>query len=535
MKINSKTIFNYFVFIFFAIGIVFHFYNLNWGSPYYFHPDERQNVAYPIIESNSPLLYDQKNFDIGTFPLIIIKLFYPLVGDLLFGLSDPLAQVIATSRFFTALLSIGAALLIFKIANEYFGKLVGIVSLYFMLFFVGNIQYSHFGTVEMWEAFLLTCLLYFSLKISKNPAIITSLLAGLITALALSTKILTLVAIPAAVLSFFPSIRTIKNFKRRFLTLVLFLTTTLLIAFLIMPHAFISFQNAYPSIKFESDVTLGRLPVFYTQGFTGTVPYIFQLTQVYPFLINPLLTFLLLPCLIYSFYLGFREKSYPHILVGIFFFVVFFFQGHFFAKWARYYIPTLPFASLVLSIGICSAYSFLSKKRFFPNLFLGIILLITFLYALIFFVYVYVYRPSQIEASIWMQKNVSKDSKIIAEPFDLGISPFHQASNNITFINFYELDHDQIIQSQLKETLSKDTYVVLTSQRILRSRTLSPETFPLSSAFYMNLAEEKGFKKMYQTECDTYCKMLYMGNPMLNLEETSSVFDRPIVTIYKRL
>lgn len=300
-----------------------------------------------------------------------------------------------------------------------------------------------------------------------------------------------------------------------------------------MPHAFLSFQNAYPSIKFESDVTLGHLHVFYTQGFNGTTPYLFQLTQVFPFLINPVLTILLLPSFLYVAYLGVRRKSYSHLLVALFFFAVFFFQGHFFAKWTRYYIPTLPFAAVVLSVGISSFYSYLLKRKLFPNLFLASILLISFIYALLFFVYVYVHTSTQIAAANWLKKHNPNIPILISEPYDLGIAPFHTNTNKVEFVNFYELDNDPTVQLQLDSLLNKDTYVILPSQRLLRSRTLSPKSFPISSVFYKTLSDQTGFEKIYQTECDLFCKIIYLGDPVLNLEETTSVFDRPIVTIYK--
>ncbi len=536
-QLKHKKIYSFLIYLFFAIGIIFHFYNLNWGDPYYFHPDERQNVAYPILESKSVFLYDQKNFDIGTFPLIVIKLIYPLVGGLLFGLTDPLGQIIVTSRFLTACLSIGAALIIFKIGNDYFKKLTGLISLFIMLFSVANIQYSHFGTVEMWEAFFLTALFYFSLKIANRPTVSFAAAAGIITSVALATKILTLVAIPAVIFSFFTKINK-KNKRLVFEKIILclfYLSFVAGITFILMPHAFLNFQNAYPSLKFESDVTLGKLPVFYTQGFTGTIPFVFQFTNVYPFLINPLFTLMLLPSIVYVCYLALKKKSYAYALTALFFLTVLVFQGHFFAKWTRYYIPSIPFAALLLSILIESIYSYLVKKNFFPNIFLGSTLAICFLYGSAFLFYTYVKTPSQIEAARWAASHIPIDSQIIAEPFDLGIGPFHEVSNKIQFFNFYEIDNDPKLQAQLPTDVDNSKYIVLTSQRILRSRTLNPDKFPFSAFFYKSLENKKKFRKIYQTSCDFFCKLIYLGDPILKVEETASVFDRPIVTIYEKV
>ncbi len=162
-------------------------------------------------------------------------------------------------------------------------------------------------------------------------------------------------------------------------------------------------------------------------------------------------------------------------------------------------------------------------------------MLFTFSYALIFFTTVYLQKPSQIVASEWTHKNIPKGANVIAEPFDLGIGPFNSLGLNIEFVNFYEIDHDPNVQEQLKEAIKLNDYIILTSQRLVRSRSLSPGMFPISSEFYRNLQLQKGYKLVYQTPCDIYCKFVYLGNPILNTEETVSVFDRPIVTIYKKV
>ena len=442
----SKNFQKKLVWIFFllliGIGIFFRFYNLNWGEGYYFHPDERQNIAYPILESKSTFLYDQKNFDIGIFPLVVIKSSCSFIGGFLFHLKDPLEQIIVTSRFFTALFSIITALLIYKISNKYFGQMTGLISLFLMLFFVGNIQYSHFGTVEIWEAFFLSLLFYYSLKITTHPSIRNSLLVGILTALSLATKILTLVAVPAIIFSFFfstfikksKSNRKNKDILRIFLVLVVYALCIITITLLLMPHTLFNFTDAYSSIKFESDVALGRLPVFYTQGFSGTIPYFFQLTNVYPFLINPVFSFFLIPSVVYVFYVGIKKRSYYHILTALFFLVIFLSQGHFFAKWTRYYIPTLPFVALLLSLSISCIYEYLLKRNLLPNLFLGLILSLSFFYGLLFFVLVYLQTPSQITALNWAKTNIPRNSDIITEPFDLGIVPFHTISKETEFL-----------------------------------------------------------------------------------------------------
>src|SRR5947207_2663825 len=44
-----------------------------------------------------------------------------------------------------------------------------------------------------------------------------------------------------------------------------------------------------------------------------------------------------------------------------------------------------------------------------------------------------------------------------------------------------------------------------------------------------------GFEKIYQTPCDIFCNIIYMGNPVFAYEETANVFDRPTIIIFKKV
>ena len=53
------------------IGAFLRFYNLNWGAPYYFHPDER-NIASSVTQLHFPDQINPHFFAYGSLPIYAI-------------------------------------------------------------------------------------------------------------------------------------------------------------------------------------------------------------------------------------------------------------------------------------------------------------------------------------------------------------------------------------------------------------------------------------------------------------------------------
>src|SRR3990167_10222862 len=76
----SKNFQKKLVWIFFllliGIGVFFRFYNLNWGAPFYFHPDERNLASLLSADafSNMPSYFFKGTFSYGNLPTMILQL-----------------------------------------------------------------------------------------------------------------------------------------------------------------------------------------------------------------------------------------------------------------------------------------------------------------------------------------------------------------------------------------------------------------------------------------------------------------------------
>jgi hypothetical protein len=165
------------------------------------------------------------------------------------------------------------------------------------------------------------------------------------------------------------------------------------------------------------------------------------------------------------------------------------------------------------------------------------ILLVSFLSAFSYLLTVYIHPDTRNQAATFAANHLPQNATILSEVYDLGIVPFNSHFQNITLFNFYDLETGapDASQAELTGILQKTDYIVVPSQRLYKTRLVQKERFPEGYTFYTSLKEERGYKKIYETPCDMFCRITYLGDPVQDYEDTASVFDRPVVMIYKKL
>lgn len=552
------------IFLLTLIGGIFHFYNLNWGAPYYFHPDER-NIASAVSQLHYPAQMNPHFFAYGSLPIYAIY-FTAVVTNFLSQITQftsqapvfavTFSQAIIISRFFSALFATLLIPISFVLGKKLKNKNAGLLAAFLATTSVGFIQFAHFGTFEMWLTFFGTLLFWLCLEYLKAPKLKTLLLLSLCFGVLVATKVtsLALIPIPLAVLivhSFqhtiqTPNLRPLRRVDIRnsdFLSFLLFLKNMLffvLIALLFYvltnPFVFLAQNDFLSSMHYESGVALGTEPVFYTGIFYNTIPVVYQFLHVFPFLLNPLLTILFIPAFIYLLMLMIKRKSSHMLLLVAFFLILLFSQVFLFVKWTRYVMPTLPFIYLILAIAATHSNS---KKisRSLRSFSMLIIIIVCTLFAFSYFRTVFITTDSRIAAVTFAQHAIPVDATILSEPADLGVLPFQDAFPHITTFNFYELDNNSLdaTESQLQQQIATTQYIVLPSPRILQGRMENPTRFPKSYLFYKSLLNGNlGFHKIYETPCDIFCKITYLGDPVYWWEQTVTVFDHPTVFIFKK-
>ncbi len=538
--LKHKTLLILFVFI--ILGTFLRSYNLFWGAPYYFHPDER-NIAATVTQLSFPQQLNPHFFAYGSLPIYVIY-FIGIVINFLrnFSHTTPIftvsfEQAIIIGRIFSCLFSVGLIPLLYSTGKKLGNSKTGLLAAFFTTTSIGFIQYAHFSTFEMWLTFFGTVLFYLFLLFLQKQKKITLVFIGIIFGTLCSIKISSIIFLfPIIILLGFSTLHKHKHFfalLKTFLfsSFIVFLFGTFCFV-LSNPFVFITPNEFLSSMQYESSVVLNTLPVFYTQGFIHTTPFIYQIFYVFPFILNPFLLIIFLPSFIFILYVGIKKHLLPYVFLLLFFLILLCSQGSFYAKWTRYMIPTLPFIYLIISVTLVN---FLVYRKLVAKIVIGTISILCGFYALSFIYIAYFQKDSRITAMEWATNNISSQTTILSEVYDLGIVPFNQTYSSITLINFYDLEQDIQEQERFNQLKKNATIIILPSQRILKTRINNPKKFSQGFSFYNKLLQEDGYKKIYQTPCDFLCKIIYVGDPVFSVEETINVFDRPTVYIFKRI
>ena len=517
-----------------------HFYNLNWGAPYYFHPDER-NIASAVTQLSFPDQMNPNFFAYGSLPIYAIY----FAGFLSQGFQIPqidFSTAIYISRWYSAFFATLLIPLIFFIGKRLKDETTGIFAAALTAFSTGIIQFSHFGTFELWLTFF-TCIFFFlCLHLLKKRGSLLLILFSLTLGVLAATKISHLVLLPVALLVILVSeLRNDKNksiahkIGQTLLSSIIIISLSFTVYALTNPFVFIDTESFKNSMEYESSVVLGTLPVFYTGEFFNTTPVIFQLTSIYPFLLNPAVEILFIISFFLLLFFSIRKKRLDYILLLLFFLILFLSQALLFAKWTRYMVPTLPFIYLLIALFIDEN----RQKKLTIYLQIGKITAMTasIIFSLSYFITTYIETSPWMKGAEFAKANVSIDSHVITEVYDLGTMIFNDTHHNVEQYNFYDLDtpHSGLTFDSLQQKLSTADYIILPSQRILKSRFANPDKFPNGYAFYKSLLDGTlGYTKIYETPCSIFCKITYLNDPVFRFEQTANVFDKPTLFIYKK-
>ncbi len=539
---------SHFILIFLlAVAVFLRFYDLNWGAPFYFHPDER-NIASSISQLYAPEQLNPHFFAYGSLPIYSIYFTGVIINSMtfLFQQNDiwnvSFEQAIIIGRFFSAGLSIGTLALLYFTALHYISKKFALITVFLSTLSVGLIQYAHFGTFEMYLTFFSLLLLYQLVLYLKTSHHRYFLFTCITLGILISIKISSLALFPLPILV---SLTVIKNkrsskTKRNRLTLIKKIgTNTGILAaicigifILTNPFSFLDWSAFRGSMQYESAVALGTLPVFYTGTFTDTIPGIYQALYVLPYLLNPFIAAIFVPAFIIILLYELKKRDSKTSLLIFFFLFLLIPQLVFFVKWTRYFVPLLPVIYLIVALSL----SVLSKKHLTKNihyLITGVAMVSSVLWTAALLKTVYIEPDTRTTAAIYANEIFSQETKILSEVYDLGIMPFNEKFTHISLFNFYDLEHNPDLANTLSHEVSNHDIIILPSQRIIKSRLDNPQNFPHGHMFYSSLISSTRFTQVYQTPCDFFCKILYLGDPVYGVEDTANVFDRPTVSIFK--
>jgi hypothetical protein len=566
-KIKRKILVLIFYLLVFGLLLYTRFFGLDWGLPYPMHPDER-NMAVALSQlacKFKPHQFDLENcfnphfFAYGQLPLYLSYfLIWVFKGFSYFGEINILfEEATIVLRFISALASLFSAVIVVEILKiitkkeKFFWWLMVIFSPFF-------IQFSHFGTTESLLTFFYLLLIFLSLLLFEKKMTFKKFifLSSLVFGLSLATKVSSLIYSFLPIFAIF--LTKEKSFYQKFFLIIYFFASSLIFFLIFSPHNFISWKDFISSLNYESAVALGKILVFYTKQFDYSLPIIFPLLKVIPFalgLIGFLGIFGFFPVILKN------KKDKRLIFLGFSFLIYFLPNAFIFTKWTRFLAPIFP---VILIFGILV----LEEIKIFLIRFLVI-----FLSLILGFSYLSIYQKPDVRfsSSEWIFKNIPKNSYILSETANVidipilnpKIKNLNQELNKnyqIISFNFYDLDKNKDLQKELIYHLNQADYIFVPSRRIFanytcfwpekknyffdylsydkyRCESLKKE-FPLLNQYYNNLFSGRlGFKKV--AKFSSYPKISFFGKilfefPDEEAEETWTVFDHPVIRIYKR-
>ena len=269
-------------------------------------------------------------------------------------------------------------------------------------------------------------------------------------------------------------------------------------------------------------------------------------------------------------------------------FIIYFLPNSFiFAKLTRFMAPILPILSVFAVLFFLNAWSniyrwSMSKSKNKKSnihikngkylIFSLYILFFIFhiLYVLPGFAHLSIYRTPDVrfQASKWVYENIPEDAYILSETANVVDIPIptlngkRQTSNiknyNYVSFNFYDLDEQTQLQYQLRNHLSQADYIFVPSRRIFTNHTCQnfqfsifnfqsinnkscqylQSKYPLLNKYYEDLFSGRlGFTQVAQFS--SFPKICLFNVSCLTFDdeaadETWSVFDHPVIRIYKK-
>ncbi|MCA9382847.1 glycosyltransferase family 39 protein [Candidatus Dojkabacteria bacterium] len=551
------------------IGSFVRFYNLAWDEGWFFHPDER-NIASAVLNLDPEVGdYNPDFFAYGTLPIYLTRVFS--------GNDFPQAILVGRtmSAFFSTLL-IPLTYLITKKALIIIDKKkknqsgLALFAAVLVAFAPGMIQFAHFATYEIFLTFEYMLAIFFAFRVAEKGRLRDYIFLGLALAFANATKVVSLSLVPILFVAHFIYVlttyyKTRSDIKKSLVKLLLnyrfYLALLICAVFSIalFPYLVLDYEAFQGSMNYEGPVARGELLVFYTQQFKETIPFVYQVVKVFPYILGWPVTILGLFSAIYFLLRGikdvaltlvFRNKkkninyaalilSTAAILYGGFHFTLY-------VKWTRYMIPLVPMF-IILSVLMLKDLYKIRKIRAVIMPTLVVITIIMVVQGLNFFT-IYTKPDPRVAAADWASQNIVTDAQILAEIYDLGITPWNGKFpvQNITLYNFYDLDTPgtTLTLEELREILADTDYIVVTSNRIYPTKLRLIEQNPIAGQFYAQLFDGTlGYKQIAEFDRDTVLEDLFSGDEFNGIElpatfqydESFKVFDQPTILVFAKV
>ncbi len=321
-------------------------------------------------------------FAYGTLPMYLIKLGGQVMSTVTGENWGDYGKLILVGRFWSVWWSLGTLTLVFLLGRRAFGpilgqrrgELIGLLAAAFMAVAVLDIQLAHYLAFDVPLTFFITLAVFAAIGHMRSGTRWSAVRVGLAVGLALACKIsaapIVLVAVVAALLyglygsakfsneaAGLPQTTLLQNERERYPTgalgrrllggtlvnLLLMGVAALAAWFVAMPYAFIDFASWSSRVIEEAGMSRGVVDIPYTRQYVGTVPFLYQTSNLVQWGLGWPLGLLVLAGLIFGLrrLVGRRYKAEILLFSWILPYIAVTFTAE--VKFNRYLLPLLPF------------------------------------------------------------------------------------------------------------------------------------------------------------------------------------------------
>ncbi len=491
-------------------------------------------------------------------------------------------------RTWSAIFATGTVLMVFLTGRLLYDRRVGLLAALLMATAVLDIQLAHYFTVDSFLTFFAAFTIFYCVRIVKHGRwsdyVLAGLGLGLATACKLSGAFLAPIIGIAVLWRMWPAITatgaapsppsdpedegeatnpptpdTLALFAAPVFGLCLAVLAAFAIFRIAEPYAFSGphIWNIGPDKRYLDDMRSliglqsgGNVP--FNWEWVGRAKYLFPLQNMVFWGLGLPLGIAACAAFLWSAYRLLRRREVTNLLLIVWIAFYFLFWGREFNMTARYFLPIYPALVLLAAQALDGIWRFAGSERLqtsvqrwgdrvvraAPLVLKGAVVVVvggTVLWALAF-TNIYRHPLSRVQASAWMNYNLPPNSTITHEvwddtvPFNLPNKP---ADFKILDIEPYGPDLSDSSSKMLSE-ISQADYLVLSSNRVYASIPRAPAKWPLTSAFYRLLLDNKlaGF-----TLVRTFTSYPSLFGITINddsAEGNFTVYDHPKVLLYQK-
>jgi YYY domain-containing protein len=550
-----------------ALGAFFRLYGQNWDEGHYFHPDERfiatvmdSRLGIPSLSeigvifdpAESPLntRSDDENgnpreFAYGSLPFLV-TLFLGSTLDAMFETELLTYQNVGTfGRVITALVDLATVGLVILFARRIFGDLAGVIAGALTAFSVVLIQLAHFFTVDTWVTFFSIATIYASWQVAQSFSWRWSLSAAALGGAALATKVsVGVLGIPILIGMAIGAWRlsgnrteAVRLLARR---LAISAIPTVLVFAVFEPYAIWRPGPFIDDIQRQWEIVNGQFDIPFTRQFIGTISGINEVENLLLWGIAPGFGIAALIAVGVAIYRAYTTRDVRYILILSWIIPYFYVIASSEARFLRYAAPLVPPVAILVGDLLASWWRLRTTSVHSPLIPAAATITvvgITLAWALAFMT-VYSGTHPRVEASQWIYENVDPGSVMTHELWDDRL-PVRIGVETGSIYRFIEMDlyadrpNDEAVE-YIANVLSEADYIVLSSQRLSHSIPRSPWRYPVQSAYYRLLEQEKlGFELAHQAT--NYPGFGSLRINTLSADESFSVYDHPPVRIFEKV